>query len=252
MRIVPVPCFTDNYAYLVFDELSAEGFVIDPSEAEPVVAALKLHHVRLVAILNTHHHHDHVGGNQELLRRFGDLPVFAHRSDVGRVPGLSRPVDEAESFDVAGLRVCPRHVPGHTLGAVAYVVNGAAFTGDTLFVAGCGRLFEGTAAQMHASLNGTLAQLPGETRIFPGHEYTVSNLRFAAHVEPENMRARDKLSWATATRERGEPTVPSTVGDERAVNPFLRCGSPTVRSRFQGATDVDVFAALRRAKDVFR
>ena len=251
MRIVRVPCLIDNYAYLVFDERRMTGFVVDPSEAEPVASALEQHGVRLVAILNTHHHHDHVGGNVELLQRFGELPVFAHRSDVRRIPGMSNPVDDRAPFAVADMEVCPLHVPGHTLGAVAYLVEGAAFTGDTLFVAGCGRLFEGTAAEMYASLNETLAQLPEDTCIYPGHEYTVSNLRFAVHVEPDNIRAHEKLAWATATRDQGEPTVPSTVGEERSVNPFLRCRAPAICSRFPGATNAEILASLRQAKDGF-
>ncbi len=252
MRVIPVPCLSDNYAYLVAADGSAEAFVIDPSEAEPVIAALEREKLRLVAIVNTHHHHDHVGGNEGLRARFGALPVYAHASDEGRVPAQTDHVEEGRRFEVAGLTLDPLHVPGHTTGAVAYVVEGAVFTGDTLFVAGCGRLFEGTPAMMHRSLSEKLGRLPPATRVYCGHEYTVSNLRFAVHVEPDNRAAADKLAAAQAARGRGEPTVPSTIGEELLTNPFMRCDAPAVAARFPGASVVDVFAAVRSAKDTFR
>ncbi|WP_437504662.1 hydroxyacylglutathione hydrolase [Sorangium sp. So ce1099] len=251
MRIIPVPCLSDNYAYLVAADGRREAIVIDPSEAPPVIAALEREKLSLVAIVNTHHHHDHVGGNEALRQRHGDLPVYAHSSDVGRVPAQTEHVEEGNPFRVAGLELRPLHVPGHTLGAVSYCVEDAVFTGDTLFIAGCGRMFEGTPEVMHASL-AKLAALPVHTRVFCGHEYTVNNLRFAETVEPENEAVRKKLVAAREARERGEPTVGSTVGEELATNPFLRCAEPSVQSRFPGATLPDVFAAVRRAKDNYR
>ncbi|WP_433930652.1 hydroxyacylglutathione hydrolase [Sorangium cellulosum] len=251
MRIVPVPCLSDNYAYLVAADGRREAIVIDPSEADPVIEALEREELRLVAIVNTHHHHDHVGGNEALRARYGDLPVYAHSSDVGRVPAQTERVEEGQPVRVAGLELRPLHVPGHTLGAVSYCVEDAVFTGDTLFIAGCGRMFEGTPEGMHASLS-KLAALPGHTRVFCGHEYTVSNLRFAETVEPENAAVRGKLEAARAARERGEPTVGSTIAEELATNPFLRCGEPSVQARFPGTTLPDVFAAVRRAKDNYR
>jgi hydroxyacylglutathione hydrolase len=252
MRVIPVPCLSDNYAYLVARDGSDEAIVIDPSESEPVIAALDREKLRLVAIVNTHHHPDHVGGNEGLRARYGALPVYAHGSDEGRVPAQTEHVEEGKRFTVAGLELDPLHVPGHTTGAVAYVIDGAVFTGDTLFVAGCGRLFEGTPAMMHHSLSDKLGRLPADTRVYCGHEYTVSNLRFAVHAEPDNQAARDKLTRAQSTRERGEPTVPSTIGEELATNPFLRSESPSIAAKFPGATPVDVFAAVRKAKDTFR
>jgi hydroxyacylglutathione hydrolase len=252
MRVIPVPCLSDNYAYLVTRDGSSDAFVVDPSESAPVIAALEREGLRLVAIVNTHHHHDHVGGNEELRARFGDLPVYAHVSDVGRVPAQTERVEEGRSFHVAGLELHPLHVPGHTLGAVAYHVEDAVFTGDTLFVAGCGRLFEGTPEQMHDSLSGKLGRLPAATRVYCGHEYTVNNLRFAVHAEPENRAAAAMLEAAQATRAKGEPTVPSTIGDELRVNPFLRCDAPSIAAHFPGASVVETFAAVRKAKDTFR
>jgi hydroxyacylglutathione hydrolase len=252
MRVIPVPCLSDNYAYLVHAEDSRDAFVVDPSEAQPVIAALTQNNLRLVAILNTHHHHDHVGGNEDLLAACGAVPVYAHASDQGRVPAQTVGVEEGQSFHAAGFAVDVLHVPGHTLGAVAYVVDGAVFTGDTLFVGGCGRLFEGTPAQMHESLSGKLGRLPPATRVYCGHEYTVSNLRFAVDAEPDNRAAADKLARAKATRERGEPTVPSTIADELATNPFLRCDAPTLSARFPGADAAAVLGAVRKAKDSFR
>ncbi len=252
MRVIPVPCLSDNYAYLVARDGAKEAFVVDPSESEPVLAALAREGLTLVAIVNTHHHHDHVGGNQELREKLGPLPVYAHKSDVGRVPEQTAQVEEDQRFSVAGLELRPLHVPGHTLGAVAYVVEDAVFTGDTLFVAGCGRLFEGTPAQMNESLAGKLGKLPPETRVYCGHEYTVSNLRFAAFAEPDNQAVVDKLEWAQAAREKGEGTVPSTIADELATNPFLRCERASIQKHFPAASVDETFAAVRRAKDSFR
>lgn len=251
MRVLPVPCLSDNYAYLVTAG-GADAVVVDPSEAEPVIAALEREGLRLVAILNTHHHHDHVGGNEGLLARYGAVPVFAHESDKGRVPAQTELVREGQKVEVAGLSFDTLHVPGHTTGAVSYFGHGAVFTGDTLFVAGCGRLFEGTPAMMFTSLCEKLAKLPGDTKVYCGHEYTASNLRFALHVEPENAAAKEKLARVTAMRERGEVTVPSTIAEELATNPFLRVGEATVRDRFPGESPSDVLGAVRKAKDGFK
>lgn len=251
MRVLPVPCLSDNYAYLVTAG-GADAVVVDPSEAEPVIAALEREGLRLVAILNTHHHHDHVGGNEGLLARYGAVPVFAHESDKGRVPAQTELVREGQKVEVGGLSFDTLHVPGHTTGAVSYFGHGAVFTGDTLFVAGCGRLFEGTPAMMFTSLCEKLAKLPGDTKVYCGHEYTASNLRFALHVEPENAAAKEKLARVTAMRERGEVTVPSTIAEELATNPFLRVGEATVRDRFPGESPSDVLGAVRKAKDGFK
>ncbi len=250
-RVVPVPCLRDNYAYLVSAPGSAEAVVIDPSEAEPVVRALEREGLSLSGILCTHHHWDHVGGNEALVERFPGLPVVASAHDQDRVPRITRTVRDGEELTIVGLTARCIDVPGHTLGAVAYVIGDAVFTGDTLFVAGCGRLFEGTPAMMYDSLCKRLAALPPETRVFCGHEYTASNARFALAVEPENPALVTLAERARAASERGEPTVPSTVAAELAHNPFLRVDQAGIVARYGKATPEDTLGALRAEKDGF-
>ena len=196
-----------------------------------------------------------MGGNDAVAREFAVEGVYGHRSEESRIPGLTRPLDTGDRFALGSLGVRVIHVPGHTLGAVAYVVEDlAVFTGDTLFLAGCGRLFEGTPAQMHASLE-ALAELAPGTRVYCGHEYTESNLRFAAHVEPSNEDVRRAREASAERRGRGEPTVPGTIGVERATNPFLRAGCREIRKTLgipDDDDDVKAFAAIRAAKDSFR
>lgn len=256
MRVVPVACLQDNYAYLVIAS-SGETAIVDASEAAPVRAALEREKATARAIWSTHHHWDHVGGNEELAREMG-LEIVGHASDAGRLPGLSHGVNTGDTVRVGDVVARCIHIPGHTLGAVAYFVDcgaeRAVFTGDTLFCAGCGRLFEGTPAQMHASL-ARLLELPGNTRVHCGHEYTESNLRFAAHVEPSNADVASARERAAGLRATGQPTVGTTLDDERRTNPFLRVRSPEIRSTLGIAADADdvtAFAAVRAAKDSFR
>lgn len=252
VRVVPVPCLRDNYAYLVAREGSTDAVVVDPGEEAPVTAALAREGLRLVGILDTHHHLDHVGGNEALVARSPGIEVVAGETDRGRIPRLTKGVTGGESFTIAGLSVRALHVPGHTTGAIAFVVEGSeVFTGDTLFIAGCGRLFEGTPADMHTSLSGTLGALGDDVRVWCGHEYTESNLRFARHVEPDNAAIEASIAWASDLRARGLPTVPSTLGRERAHNPFLRVTVPSIAARFGGGDPVQVLAAVRAAKDSF-
>jgi hydroxyacylglutathione hydrolase len=254
MRVVPVACLKDNYAYLVVSETTGEAAVVDPSEAAPVLTAIEREKVKLAAIWCTHHHWDHVGGNEEIAKRFG-VDVWAHVSDEGRVPAQTKKVDTGDRFSLGDLSVHTIHIPGHTTGAVAYVVDDCAvFTGDTMFLAGCGRLFEGTPAMMHASL-GRIATLPGATLVYCGHEYTESNLCFAAHVEPSNANVARAREAAAEKRAKGEPTVPGTLDEEKRNNPFLRVRSEAIRKTLgipADADDVTAFAAIRAAKDSFR
>ena len=210
----------------------------------------------LVAILNTHHHWDHVGGNEELLQNNPKLSVYAHTSDAHRVPGITHPVEHGSDFEVAGMTFGVLHIPGHTTGAVAYTVEDCAFTGDTLFAAGCGRLFEGTPAMMYESLNVTLAGLPRATRIYCGHEYTASNLAFALTLEPDNPKLIDKKASVEALRAQGKPSVPTTLEEEFATNPFMRCDQSAIIEAVSAKLGADrspaaVLGAVRAAKDAF-
>lgn len=258
MRVIPVPCLSDNYAYLIVGQAqdASSAAVVDPSEAEPVLAAAEREGLSLRAILCTHHHFDHVGGNQELLERTGELPVYGHVSDRGRIPGQTHGLEHEQAFTLLGRSFRALHIPGHTTGALAYVVDGAVFTGDTLFAAGCGRLFEGTPAMMYESLNVRLAALTDDTLVYFGHEYTANNLRFAAHVEPTNAAIAAKQRRVSELRAGGAPTTPSTLRDERATNPFLRCDSAEIARHLSGRlpprpSPIDVLGLLRAEKDAF-
>jgi len=256
MQVAIVPCLKDNYAYILFVPGSRDAVVVDPGEAAPVAHALQERSLHLVAVLATHHHPDHVGGVEQLATRFPGLKVFGHASDRGRIPAQTEFLEHGAQVEVAGLSFQVLHIPGHTLGAVAYAGHGAVFTGDTLFAGGCGRLFEGTPAQMYESLNVTLAALPDSTLVYCGHEYTASNLRFAAHVEPGNMAIVQKSAFVAEQRERGEPTVPSTLEQERATNPFMRCDSAELIHHFAASLGNDrspasILGAVRAAKDKF-
>jgi hydroxyacylglutathione hydrolase len=242
MRIVPVPCLSDNYAYLVIED-DGRAAVVDPGEAPPIVAALEREGATLAAIWATHHHADHVGGTKALLADNPDLEVVGHVYDRehGRIAGLTRAVADGDTVELGKVRARIIHNPGHTLGAISWFLDddGAVFTGDTLFAAGCGRLFEGDAPMMYESLQ-RLAALPPETRVYFGHEYTASNLKFAAHTEPDVAAIADAVRDVAARRERKEWTTPSTIAAELATNPFVR------------AADAAEFAARRKAKDTFK
>lgn len=264
MRVHVIACLADNYAYVV--ETADGAIVVDPSEATPVADVLRSKGLKLRAILCTHHHLDHVGGVVELARGAGGVDVVAHRLDGDRIDGVTRVVEDGDDFAIGALPIRALHVPGHTRAAVTYVVGDArasdppwAFTGDTLFLAGCGRLFEGTAEQMHRSLNVVLGGLDDATRVACGHEYTVANLRFAQHVEPENEAIAARLAREERARESGRPTVPGTFAEERATNPFLRVTVPAVRAHVAHAGEasdaldpVTVLARLREEKNSFR
>ena len=256
MEIEVVPCLADNYAYLLIDR-SGHTVVVDPSEAGPVISALERRSLELVGIWATHHHHDHVGGIPELVSRYPRLEVVGSRFDADRkrIPKLTRAVKEDDALWFESRRARLLFVPGHTLGAVAYLCDGALFSGDTLFSAGCGRMFEGTPEGMQASL-ASLRSLPGETRLYCGHEYTEKNLQFAAFIEPDNEAIQERLERVRQLRALGTPSVPSSMDEEAQVNPFLRWDAPAVveKARSLGAANEaapEVFAALRRAKDGF-
>jgi hydroxyacylglutathione hydrolase len=249
LQIVIVPCLTDNYAYLV--KAGDACAVVDPSEAEPVRAALAAHGWQPDFILNTHHHPDHTGGNLELKAAFG-AKVVGPGKDAARIPGIDVPVTEQSGWSFGGEKVQVLEVPGHTRGAITFVIAGNAFTGDTLFALGCGRTFEGDAQTMWTSLS-KLMHLPGDTKIWCGHEYTQGNGRFALTLEPNNKPLRTRMEEVTAARAKGEPTIPSTMALEIATNPFLRASSPEIRQTLNmaAASDAEVFGEVRKRKDNF-
>jgi hydroxyacylglutathione hydrolase len=227
--------------------------VVDPSEAEPVRAALKARGLKLTHILNTHHHMDHVGGNQALKAEFG-ATIVGPGKDAARIPGIDVGVAEGDTYSVGSHVAKVFEIPAHTKGHIAFwfETDGAVFTGDTLFAMGCGRLFEGDPPMMWGSLS-KLMKLPDATRIYCGHEYTEANGRFALTVEPGNLDLNARMSEVKAVRAAGRPTLPSTIGLEKKTNPFLRAASPELRRvlGMEAANDVDVFAEARRRKDVF-
>lgn len=253
MQIHAVPAFQDNYLWLVED--GGRAAVVDPGDAAAIETALAERGLELCAILATHHHGDHVGGVRELAAHW-KCPVYGPAHE--KIAGLTRTLVEGDRIEVPGLGLplSVLDVPGHTAGHIAYVGDGVAFVGDTLFACGCGRLFEGTAQQMSASL-AKLAALPEATRAYCAHEYTMSNIRFAEAVEPGNAKLRERKARESARRSRGEPTVPMTIADERATNPFLRCSEPEVvasAERHAGrrlAGPVEVFAEIRAWKNSF-
>lgn len=257
MEIVTVPCLRDNFAYLIICPETRRAGVVDPSEAEPVLQAVNDAGVTLTAILTTHHHWDHVGGNKKLVQAFPDLIVYGFGGDRDRIPKQTVFLTEGDTVQVGNLVGTISHNPGHTTGAITYYFGDAAFTGDTLFAAGCGRLFEGDAADMKRSLNDVIGSHPPETRLFFGHEYTASNLAFALSVEPDNQAVQDKLAWARKCGEEGVFTTPSTIADERATNPFMRLDSPTIQETVRteepdnDLAPVSVLRVLRAMKDQF-
>lgn len=253
IELIVVPCLRDNYAFLLHDPDRNEAVCIDVPEPGPVMAVLSAREWTLTHILLTHHHDDHIAGVAKL-QAFSGAKVVGAAADAARLPPLDAEVSEGEVFKVLGTPVHVIDVPGHTVGHIAFHFpeTGHAFTGDSLMAGGCGRLFEGTPAQMWDSLQ-KLAALPPETEICSGHEYTQSNLRFAHSLEPQNEALISRIDAVDEARTDGRPTIPSTLADELATNPFLRATLPDIKAAvgLPDAPDAEVFAEIRARKDDF-
>ncbi|MEO1519174.1 MAG: hydroxyacylglutathione hydrolase [Cyanobacteria bacterium J06633_2] len=259
MIIHRLPALSDNYIFVIHDEVRHVAAVVDPAEAEPVLRFLDRHRASLVTIFNTHHHGDHVGGNARLLNRFPAATVYGGAHDRGRIPYQTVFLSDGDTVSFADRTGHVLFVPGHTRAHIAYYfeppsndpcASGDLFCGDTLFAGGCGRLFEGTPQQMVESLT-KIRQLPEQTRIWCAHEYTLKNLQFAVTVEPGNETLTQRYQNVQVMRQHQEATVPSTLGVEKSTNPFLRWDQPAVMAIAQTQDPVRCFAKIRGMKDLF-
>lgn len=256
LDIQRVLVWQDNYAWLLSDH-EGNAALVDAPDAAPILAILEERGLRLTHILNTHHHYDHVGSNEALGAAFPGLEVFGgvYDREHDRIPGQTRALSDGERFTWGGVGCTVRAVPGHTLGHIAYLFDdGSAFVGDTIFVGGCGRLFEGTAEQLDRAINEVFDALPDDTRLYCAHEYTAANLAFARSVDPDNADLVAYAEEVDALRAAGHATVPSTVALERTINPFVRADRPALRAAAGCTPDAprhEVVGALRRMKDSF-
>lgn len=258
MKVIPIKALQDNYMYLLIDDSTKQAAAIDPVNASAMASAVHDHGAHLKAILTTHHHYDHAHGNTDLLGMFPDLTVYGGDS---RVQAMNNMVAHSDKIKLGSLNIECLSTPCHTKGHICYYVtsDGAdpseqervVFTGDTLFIAGCGRFFEGSSEQMINNLNNILGNLPADTRVYCGHEYTVTNLKFALSVEPQNIDIKNKLAWAQNRQTKREPTIPSTIGEEKKINPFMRLKQAQVK-KYTGETDeLEIMTVLRHKKNEF-
>uniref|UniRef100_A0A0E0GLX9 hydroxyacylglutathione hydrolase n=1 Tax=Oryza nivara TaxID=4536 RepID=A0A0E0GLX9_ORYNI len=254
MKIIPVACLEDNYAYLIVDESTKSAAAVDPVEPEKVLAAAAEVGVRIDCVLTTHHHWDHAGGNEKMAQSVPGIKVYGGSLD--NVKGCTDQVENGTKLSLGkDIEILCLHTPCHTKGHISYYVTSkeeedpAVFTGDTLFIAGCGRFFEGTAEQMYQSLCVTLGSLPKPTQVYCGHEYTVKNLKFILTVEPDNEKVKQKLEWAQKQREANQPTIPSTIGEEFETNTFMRVDLPEIQAKFGAKSPVEALREVRKTKD---
>ena len=239
MRVEIIPCLQDNYSYLIIDDDNNSACVVDPGEAKPIVDYLKNKNIKLRYILNTHHHFDHIGGNEYLKKKFGSI-VVGFKKDINRIPEIDVLLEDNQIWKAENFEAKIIHIPGHTTGHICFhfFQEKLVFTGDTLFSLGCGRIFEGTYKEMFESLN-KIKSLPEETKVYCGHEYTLSNLKFCIKYNPENQNLKKKAENIKKKIDNGLPTIPSTIKDELECNIFLR------------ANDLESFSKLRDLKDNF-
>ena len=252
-EVIVIPCLSDNYTYLVRCHRSEVTAIVDPGEAAPVIAALEERDWNLDLVINTHHHHDHIGGNAELIEKYG-AKLLGPTAETARIPNMDETCAEGDQVLIGDLEGRVFDVPGHTSGHIAFYFSAitALFSGDSLFALGCGRLFEGTPEQMWHSLQ-KFRNLPPSTQVYCGHEYTQANAKFAKTIEPDNAILIARCQDIDRLRARNLPTIPSRLDVELATNPFLRADEPDLHARWGGdsASAAETFAALRKAKDDF-
>lgn len=259
MKIRILPALSDNYMYLLVCNETKQAAIVDPVAPDTVLAAVAEEGVSLTNLLTTHHHWDHAGGNKQLIEQLGDPSLQVVGGDE-RIDGVTRFANHGDEFKIGSLTVTCLFTPCHTTGHFCYYVRGpgdrdkAVFTGDTLFIGGCGRFFEGTAEQMYNALVKVLSELPGDTKVYCGHEYAIQNLSFGLSVEPENQDIAKKLAWVKEQREASPPlpSVPSTIEEERRINPFVRVCEPSVQSKVGESDPVLTMRAVRLLKDNFK
>ena len=253
MKITIIPCLNDNYSYLLHDEISNKVAIIDPSEHEACQKIIDKSYKRLDFILNTHHHYDHVGGNENLKKKYNST-VLGFENDKNRIPVIDGVLKNNQEFKIGSLNFTTIFIPGHTKGHVAFYFKKekVLFTGDTLFSLGCGRVFEGTYNQMFQSLN-KLKNLPGDTKIYCGHEYTSSNLEFCLKFNPNNNFLKEKKDYVELCLKNKKPTIPTTINEEIKTNIFLRFNDPDVKKaiNLENSSDLEIFTKLRDLKDSF-
>lgn len=251
-----LPALSDNYMYLITDNSTKEAAIVDPVDPETVLRAVRAENVKLNKVLTTHHHWDHAGGNEKLVSLFKDGPLQVYGGD-DRIGALTDKVTQGDTFQIGNLKVSCLHTPCHTSGHICYFVESpkgekAVFTGDTLFLGGCGRFFEGTAEQMYSALIEKLGSLPDDTQVYCGHEYALQNLKFGKHVEPNNQDILKKIDWVQAVRQKNIPSVPSTIAEEKRINPFMRVEEASVQEHAKQLNGVETMRAIRKEKDNFK
>ncbi|MFT5697569.1 MAG: hydroxyacylglutathione hydrolase [Desulforhopalus sp.] len=257
MKIEIIPCHFDNFSYLLICEESGKAAIVDPAEYYPISQVIDKLKVEIVAIYCTHHHADHIGGLDEFCEEYPDVQVAGFEGDAGRIALMTHRLKDGDVVEFGNIHGSVKHTPGHTSGGICFLFGEHLFTGDTLFGAGCGRLFEGTPEQMYRSLHSLTDDLDDGVKVYFGHEYTLSNLKFAQYIEPDNQVIADRLSAAGALLEKGGSTTPSTIGLEKKTNPFLRSNIDTVREGLAEKLLLDendpvsVFTAVRRLKDSY-